>query len=508
MTEFDGGSATEDTQPMRPLRDVPHQRAAIHILPTWALLLVMCVAFLSLLGTVALLLGNTDQAQVRPLQRITLVVGGEMRDIETTAASVSELLQEQGIVLGANDALSAPLDAALSDAATITVDRAREVELIVDGERTTLRTPLLYPQAILANQAVEYSETDRIWVDGTLVSAAELAAWPVPALEIEVRHTVGISLVQDGETSVLQSTADTVGEALFEADIPIYETDIVQPDVGTALTDGMTITIDRAMPIVIDVDGTQIETRAPQGTVLDALTGAGIALVGLDYSIPAEAEAISPQMTIRVVRVTEQIVSQSESIPFETTYQADASLELDTRQVIQAGQTGLRRINERVRYENGVEIGREPAGEEIVQQPVTEIVGYGTQVVLRTVNTPQGPREYWRKFRAYATSYHPAALGGDNITAIGETLRKGIIGGNPDIVAYRTEMYVPGYGVGIMADTGGARSSPYWIDLGYSDEDWVGWSQYVDVYLLTPVPADIDYLLPAWRPMRGLPDNG
>ena len=64
-------------------------------------------------------------------------------------------------------------------------------------------------------------------------------------------------------------------------------------------------------------------------------------------------------------------------------------------------------------------------------------------------------------------------------------------------------MYVPGYGLGLMADTGGPRSSPYWIDLGYSDEDYVPWSRYIDVYLLAPVPAEVDYLLPTWTPLRG-----
>ncbi|MEO1288028.1 MAG: hypothetical protein AAFV93_09670, partial [Chloroflexota bacterium] len=136
-----------------------------------------------------------------------------------------------------------------------------------------------------------------------------------------------------------------------------------------------------------------------------------------------------------------------------------------------------------------------------------QVIEYGTNVVIRTVNTPDGVREYWRVIRAYATSYHPEALGGDNITALGMELRKGIIASNPNIIPYRTNLYVPNYGIGIMADTGGTRSSPYWIDLGYSDDDWRSWSQYVDVYLLTPVPAEIDYLLPNFRPMNGIPDN-
>jgi 3D (Asp-Asp-Asp) domain-containing protein len=163
----------------------------------------------------------------------------------------------------------------------------------------------------------------------------------------------------------------------------------------------------------------------------------------------------------------------------------------------------VREIYTLVRYENGEEVSRTEDGSAVVQEPVNQVIAYGTNIVIRTVDTPEGPREYWRTFRVYATSYHPAALGGDNVTAIGMTLQKGVIGADPDIIPFRTDVYVPGYGTGIIADTGGPRSSPYWIDLGYSDEDWVSWSRYVDIYLLTPVPGDIDYFLPNWTPLRG-----
>jgi len=86
-------------------------------------------------------------------------------------------------------------------------------------------------------------------------------------------------------------------------------------------------------------------------------------------------------------------------------------------------------------------------------------------------------------------------------------LAKGIVAANPNIIPYRSQVYVAGYGIGKMADTAGYRSSPYWIDLGYSDEDWQPWRRYVQVYLLMPAPAEIDYLLPAWTPNRSYSGN-
>ena len=58
------------------------------------------------------------------------------------------------------------------------------------------------------------------------------------------------------------------------------------------------------------------------------------------------------------------------------------------------------------------------------------------------------------------------------------------------------ETMADAYGVGLAADTGPARGNGMWIDLGYSDHDWEHWARYTDVYILTPVPETIDYILP------------
>jgi hypothetical protein len=60
-------------------------------------------------------------------------------------------------------------------------------------------------------------------------------------------------------------------------------------------------------------------------------------------------------------------------------------------------------------------------------------------------------------------------------------------------------VYVPGYGPGAAADTGGAIKGRR-IDLCYDDDNLVLWKKWVDVYLLEPVPpsATINWLLPSY----------
>jgi 3D (Asp-Asp-Asp) domain-containing protein len=228
--------------------------------------------------------------------------------------------------------------------------------------------------------------------------------------------------------------------------------------------------------------------------VADVLRFAGMTLMGQDYTVPAEDEPATAGMTIRVVRVTETLVSETAPLPFETLVQADATRPIDTRGMAQEGREGVQRTVTRVRLEDGVEVARTLAETSVAVPPQHRIITYGTEVVLNTLDTPEGPQVYWRVLRLYATSYHPAALGGDNVTATGRLLEKGIVGADTDLLPFGTQVYVPGYGVGLVADTGAERHDPYWIDLGYSDADWRSWSRPVEVYLLAPPPRQIDYM--------------
>lgn len=464
---------------------------------------------LSLIATIFLALSPNNQPSEVRVESVNVIlrVAGEQTELSTDALTVADLLDREGIQVSVNDALAPAPDTPITEGIIIAVARARNVTLIIDGEIQLLETPHENPADILRQAEIIFSDGDIILVDGSSATISELELWTVPASEITVEHAHEITVIDETEETIFLTTASTVGDALFEADIDVFLTDTVSPDVSSSIDGDLTVTISRAQAVTINVDGTMIETRVRGMTVADALSESGIALVGLDYTIPAVDSDITADTVINVLRVTESLESTDTAIPYETLYQADATLELDQQQIVQAGVNGSERFNERVRFENGIEVAREPIGTEIIQDTQNQIIAYGTNIVIRTVDTPEGVRDYWRVIRAYATSYHPAALGGDNITAIGMELQHGIIASNPNIIPYRTNLYVPGYGIGIMADTGGPRSSPYWVDLGYSDDDWVGWHHYVDVYLLTPIPAEVDYLLPNFRPMRGLPDN-
>jgi len=376
-------------------------------------------------------------------------------------------------------------------------DPDRVVVLTVDGATSVFRTVIENPAAILRAAGVRFDSDDAITVNGAMVSAAQLADYPLPANRITLRHAVTITIT-DGRAGTVSraTTADTVAEALAEIGVTLYLGDGLDPAPESALRNGLTITIDRALPVQITADGVTVETSTQAMTVGALLHEQGVALNGMDYALPPENANLTRGMAVRVVRVTEQIIAESLDVPYEAIYEASAEMDLDTQAVTTAGVAGRDERRIRIRFEDGLEVNRWDDGVVRAQEPVTQVTRYGTRIALRTIDTPDGSREYWRVLRMYATSYHPAALGGDNITSVGKTLVKGIVAINPRIVSYGTRVYVEGYGEGEAADTGGPRSTPYWIDLGYEDHNYEHWSGWVQVYLLTPVPANVNPLLP------------
>ena len=459
--------------------------------PAWLIPLLIGSGILLTLVVIGIALVLIPLTRTFP---VTVVADGQARQLETHSDTVAGLLKLANVSLNEGDRVSPPPESTLEADMLVRVDRARSVFVTVDSQTTPLWTPLTNPADILANAGVSLTDSDRILIDGTPATIDQLAQWPVPVSSIDLHHAVTLRIHDADGTHTLQTTSATVGEALFEAGITLYLTDSTTPDLNTPLTSDLDISITRARPVEILADGATIHTRARGRSVADALTEAGVALVGLDYAIPAESTALQPGMSIRVIRVHEEIEATQEPIPFETVYQADANVELDQRQVAQAGQAGVQENRVRVRYENGIAVSRSQPETVVTQAPVNKIVSYGTNVVVRTLDTPDGPVSYWRVLRMYVTSYHPVE--GDNTTATGKTLQRGIVGADIHLLPYGSKVYVAGYGVGEVQDTGPSRANPLWLDLGYTSEDYRGWYGYHDVYLLTPVPANIDYTLP------------
>lgn len=473
------------------------------------LLTIIVTTAFALVFTLALFLRAIPQlADESGGIQVTIDQAGARQTVSTRLETVGELLSQLRLETPEDGALSPPASEPLVDGMLIRILPPRAITIDINGDARQLRTPLENPWDILSSASITVDETDRIWVNGALANLDALPDWTVPAQHISIRRAARLRIIDDGVESSIVTNANSLGDALFDAGIALYIADQVTPALETAPAADMTVHIKRALPIKLLLDGVTIEARSNAALVGDALVELNAPLFGLDYVQPPADTAVSKNMTIEIVRVTEDMVTESAAIDFAVTTRLDDGLDLDDVAVMQEGRAGRQETRYRARYENGVEVGRELIETVVVEAPVDKIVAYGSRIAQQIVQTPAGPRHYWRRLCVYATSYKPESNSGSTRTSTGATLAKGIVAAKPHIIPYYTQVYVPDYGFGVVRDTGaGPRSTPYWIDLGYSDHDWITWGSYTWVYLLAPPPAEINYDLPPWAPVRNRPQG-
>lgn len=366
------------------------------------------------------------------------------------------------------------------------------VTILDDGQIHTLTTEKRIPTEILSLAEVTLGANDRLLYLG----APTLLEQPLPEAQnytLTVRRAVALPIITSGGQQTLQTSALTVGQAMVEAGYILYAADQLDPPAGTSLDGPLTVTYTPSREYTVSMDGKSVVIRSAAATVGQALAEAGIPLQGLDYSLPVESAPLPEDRQIRLVRVVETVTLTQKSIPFTTLSEYSADLELDQQAFTQPGAPGLAVSRVRVRSEDGVEVSCQPESESVVRPLQDRVVSYGTRVVMHTTTVDGITITYWRALQFWATSYHPAETGSD-ITASGRRLQKGLVGIDPDYIPYGTQMYIPSYGFAEAADTGSIIGR--WIDLGYRDDDYVAWHQWVTVYFLWPPPAVIPYNIP------------
>lgn len=454
---------------------------------------------------------------------VTLWVDGQPLFIRTHATTVGALLERQGLRLSSADALWPSPETPLAPQMTIAVERARTVTIRADGSTLTLHTRATNLPDILAEAGIRVDEADVILVDGQPTALSATLAYPSPnprgvssrggergighrdALTVEVRRAVPLTVSDGGVTARFLTTAATVGEALAATEVKLLDGDAVFPEANAPIVPGMTISIRRATPVEIEVDSRLIAARVQGATVADALAAAGVVLVGMDYTEPPAETPLQSGMRIQVVRMRQAFTVEQEPIAYSVVWQPDPDMEIDQRRLVRPGEEGLRKRRIRTVIRDGVEVERETVDEWVAMEPKDQVFAYGTKIVIRELETPYGTIQYWRKLRVLATSYTAATSGKTRdhpeygITRVGWRARKGIVAVDPTVINLKTKMYVPGYGIGDVGDTGGAIKGLR-IDLCYDEDNLVLWKKWVDIYLLAPPPPpdQIRYVLPDW----------
>ncbi len=457
--------------------------------------LLLCGAVLVLAGC-ALLYASS-------YKNVEIIVNGEKQTVFTAASRVSDVLRKAGIAFGSSDLVRPGLNERVGNGGRISISRPVNVRLTI-GTGTDALNFTSYQRFggnILLDAGLRLYPGDRLrWNGNELLSSFPLGG--VADLDLVLERADSFTLITENDPAgkTAYGSGSTVFDALLSAGFKVNKSMLVIPDGDAAFEPGMTIEVLPLKTLTISKNGNLVTSVSAGATVGEALARAGLPLCGSDVSIPASGERLPDDGKILIVPVSDVFSVNAEPVRKETEWSASAELDLDETRLLAEGADGLRGTFTRVRTENGEVVLNQTSEEMMLVEPLNEKREYGTKINIRTLDTPEGPVEYYRAVTVYATSYSPCRSGTASCitgTASGMKVQKGVaavtsswynkFGGQT--------VYVPGYGKAVIADVGGGIAGKRWIDLAYDDDNFEGWSRETTLYFLTPVPADMVWVL-------------
>ena len=278
-------------------------------------------ALLSALGILLLILGTHKE--------ITLFVNGEPRQVTTYSLTVNGVLKGEGFLLSEQDRVFPSPTTWLWGGETLYLRLSNLIEISVDGRTVNLETVEDRPENVLLEAGFSLFPKDRILVDGELFTNGErLEAGKDHVIRV-LRGTQITLVTESGEITFI-TDGESLEEALEKEEIEIYPADQLSRPLETPLT-GSPIAVEliRAKPYQVQLADQTVTIRTTADTVGAALAQTGIALQGLDYSIPAETQPLPEGGQIKIIRIREEVLLNQEKIQFSNEYQPDDSLELD-----------------------------------------------------------------------------------------------------------------------------------------------------------------------------------
>jgi predicted ribosomally synthesized peptide with SipW-like signal peptide len=172
---------------------------------------------LSLFAVVLLGLIGGTLAYLAAQKSVTLTVDGQVRTVGTYAGTVGEMLEDEGLEPAAHDVLLPAADQVVADGDAVVLNRARPLELTVDGVSRDVYVTALSVDEALAQLGYR--------ADGLILSASRSERLPLRGMELTITTPKEIVLVNDGQERVVTTTAATAGDLLAEQGIALSETD-------------------------------------------------------------------------------------------------------------------------------------------------------------------------------------------------------------------------------------------------------------------------------------------
>ncbi|MCA0972726.1 ubiquitin-like domain-containing protein [Halobacillus litoralis] len=186
--------------------------------------------------------------------------------------------------------------------------------------------------------------------------------------------------IDNNDTETYHTTARTVGELLEEEEVDVKEQDDLSHDTEAALKDGMDIQIERAFQVTFNDGGKEKEVWTTASTVGEFIDNQEVTVNKLDELKPAEEKPLQPDTPITLTRVEKVTDIVDEEVGFTVETRKDNSITKGQKEVLSAGENGLVTREYEVIIKNGKETSRELIDETVKKESKKKVVALGTKV--------------------------------------------------------------------------------------------------------------------------------
>ncbi|MDU4934964.1 MAG: 3D domain-containing protein [Peptostreptococcaceae bacterium] len=201
-------------------------------------------------------------------------------------------------------------------------------------------------------------------------------------------------------------------------------------------------------------------------------------------------EKLNDGMEIEVINVTEEVIKESKSVPFEVNVVEDKDLLKGQTKVEEEGKAGENQLVYKITYHNGKQVEKIFVEEVVSEKPINKIVKKGTKVEEVKVASSRG--ESSRKISSNVNSKGKhmsvvaTAYTGDSITSTGKKPKWGTIAVDPKVIPYGTKVYIPQFNKTFIAEDCGGAIKGNKIDIFMNDESSVyNWGRKtIDIYIV------------------------
>jgi uncharacterized protein YabE (DUF348 family) len=254
---------------------------------------------------------------------VSLKVDDQLSTVKTSASTVQGVLDGRKLVVAEHDVIAPATTTKIDNGTTIVLKRGRLLHLTIDGGERDVWTTA--PTVADALAELGYSTDD-------FSSVSRDKRLPLSPTDIEVRTPKRVTVVHDGRTDGVTTTAGSVAQLLSDLRITVHPTDKLSVHATAKVTNGM---------------------------------------------------------AVKLQRVVIKTAVESHPLGYSTTRRSDASMYQGETQVVTAGRSGAVAVTYRVVYIDGKLAGKTQVTRKVTAAPVTAVVKVGTKARPAPAPTPK-----------------------------------------------------------------------------------------------------------------------